>query len=62
MMKLLLAVLGAWAAWRYRGPIKEYVNRQIPEVQKKATTVFGDAAEKFNAARRSSAERREGQA
>jgi hypothetical protein len=42
MIKLLLAVIGAWAAYRYRGPIKEYVNRQLPEVQKKATSVFAE--------------------
>ena len=62
MIKLLLAVLGGLAAWRYRGPIKEYVNQQLPELQKKATTVFGDAADKLTTVGRSSAERREGRA
>jgi len=29
MIRLLLAILGGLAAWRYRGPIKEYVNQQL---------------------------------
>ena len=54
MIRLLLAVLGGWAAWRYRGPIKEYVNQRLPKLQEKAATVLDDAAEKFNTAGRSS--------
>ena len=65
MIRLILAILGGVAAWRYRGPIKEYVNKQLPEVQKKATQVFGEAADTFNSARPparpSIPERREGQ-
>ena len=52
MIKWLLAVVGGLAAWHYRGPITEYVNQRLPQLQKKATTAFGDTAE--------SAERREG--
>jgi hypothetical protein len=29
MIRLLLAVVGGFAAWRYRGPIREYVNQQL---------------------------------
>ena len=66
MIRLILAIVGGLAAWRYRGPIKEYVNKQLPEVQKKAAQVFNEAADKFNSARPptrpSIPERREGQA
>jgi hypothetical protein len=66
MIRLILAIVGGLAAWRYRNHIKEYVNNQLPEVQRKATQVFGEAADKFNSARRparpSIPERREGQA
>ena len=44
MMRLLLAIVGGLAAWHYRGPIKKYVNQQFPQLQQKATEVFGDAA------------------
>jgi len=60
MIKWLLAVVGGLAAWHYRGPIKEYVNQRLPELQKKATTVLGDTAEKLNTAGRSSAGQHEG--
>jgi hypothetical protein len=60
MIRLLLAIVGGFAAWRYRGPIKEYVNQQFPQLQQKATGVFGDPAEKLDAAGRSLAEWREG--
>ena len=60
MIRLLLAIVGGFAAWRYRGPIREYVNQQLPQRQQKAAEVFGDPAEKFDTAGRSPAERREG--
>jgi hypothetical protein len=60
MMRLLLAIVGGLAAWHYRGPIKKYVNQQLPQLQQKATEVFGDAAKKLAMAGRSApAERRE---
>jgi hypothetical protein len=66
MIRLILAIVGGLAAWRYRNHIKEYVNNRLPEVQRKATQVFGEAAVKFNSARQparpSIPERREGQA
>jgi hypothetical protein len=58
MMRLLLLALGGLAAWRYRGPIKEYVNQQLPELQKKAATLLGDAAGPRDTAGRSSARQR----
>jgi hypothetical protein len=41
MIRLLLVVLGGWAAWRYRDRIKDYATTQLPQVQKTATKVFG---------------------
>ena len=35
MIRLILAIIGGLAAWRYRQPIKEYVNTQLPGIQKK---------------------------
>ena len=65
MLRLILAIIGGLAAWRYRRPIKEYVNTQLPEIQKKTAQIFGEAADKFNSARPSVRpsipERREGQ-
>ena len=65
MIRLILAILGGLAAWRYRGPIKEYVNNQLPGIQKKTAQIFGEAADKLNSARPpvrpSIPERREGQ-
>ena len=62
MIRLLLAIVGGFAAWRYRGPIKEYVNQQLPQLQQKAAEVFGDPANELDTAGRSPAERREGRA
>jgi hypothetical protein len=62
MIRLMLAILGALAAWRYRSHIKEYVNEQLPGIQKKATQVVGEAADKFNVARPSITGRRDIQA
>ena len=47
MIRLVFAIVGGLAAWRYRSLIKDYMNNQLPEVQKKATQVFGEAADKF---------------
>jgi len=33
MIRLLLAIVGGLAAWRYRGPIREYVIQQLPQLQ-----------------------------
>jgi hypothetical protein len=60
MIRLLLAILGGVAAWRYRGPIKKYVNEQLPQLQQKATEMFGDARRNLDTAGRSPAERPEG--
>ena len=62
MIRLLLAIVGGFAAWRYRGPIREYVNQQLPQLQQKAAEVFGDPAKELDTAGRSPAERREGRA
>ena len=62
MIRVILAILGGLAAWRYRSHIKEYVNNQLPGIQKKSTQVFGEAADKVNTARHSFQERRERQA
>jgi hypothetical protein len=62
MIRLLLAVLAAWAAWRYRSQIKESVN-QLPHAQKRAAKVLGDATETIKEAlpaRRPLVGRREG--
>jgi hypothetical protein len=62
MIRLLLAVLAAWAAWRYRDQIKESVNR-LPHAQKSVPKVLGEATETIKEglhARRPSAGRREG--
>jgi hypothetical protein len=59
MIRLLLVILGGLAAWRYRGPIKDYVNQQLPQLQKKATTLVSDAAEQLHTAGRTSADSRE---
>jgi hypothetical protein len=62
MTRLFLVILAGLAAWRYRGPIKNYVNQQLPQLQKKASTLVNDAAEHLNTAARSSAGPRENQA
>jgi len=62
MIRLFLVILGGLAAWRYRGPIKAYVNQQLPQLQKKASRLVNDAAEQLNTAARSSAGPRENQA
>ena len=65
MIRWILALVGGLAAWRYRNEIKEYVNDQLPVIQKKATEVFGEAVDKLNSARPpvrpAIPERREGQ-
>jgi hypothetical protein len=47
MIRLLLIVLGGWAAWRYRDQIKEYANHQVPRAKK----ALGEAADRIKAAR-----------
>ena len=59
MIRMLLVVLGGLAAWRYRGAIKEYLNQELPQLQKKATEMVSDAADQLSAVGRSSADRRE---
>ena len=54
MIRLLLLALGGLAAWRYRDPIKKYVNQQLPQLQKKATTLMGMTIEEASAKIRSS--------
>ena len=51
MIRLMLAIFGGLAVWRYRSHIKEYATNQLPEIQKKTTQVFGEVADKFNTAR-----------
>ena len=51
MIRVILAILGGVAAWRYRSHIKDYVNNQLPGIQKKSTRAFGEAADKINTAR-----------
>ena len=51
MIRWILAIVGGLAAWRYRNEIKEYVNDQLPVIQKRATQIFGEAADQLKAAR-----------
>jgi hypothetical protein len=43
MIRTLLLALGGWAAWRYRGQIKDYVQHQLPHVRARGAEVRDQA-------------------